>query len=111
MDLARELQVTQQTVARWESGDVPQRRLHVEIANFLGLDLDSFYSLIDDAPTVNVVRLHPPETFYAPQPTTAVTPEQERLLDALVERLRIAPLRNEEMEFYRRVGAAIGLSL
>lgn len=37
VDLASHLGVTQQTVARWEAGDPPQRRLHDGLAEFLGV--------------------------------------------------------------------------
>lgn len=60
VDLADHLGVTQQTVARWEAGDPPQRRLHAPIAAFIGLTEESFRELLAEPigpPPAKVVRL------------------------------------------------------
>jgi transcriptional regulator with XRE-family HTH domain len=111
-DVARTLQVTQQTVARWEAGDVPQRRLHRPLADFLGIDLDAFYELLETEPRrLNLVALRDPSAP-ATEHSDDLTAAQQSLLDAVIKRIDAGvPIGAEEMQFFRGLGVAVGLAI
>lgn len=57
-EVAAELDIQQQTVARWESSSgIPQRRLWPKVAAFLGVSVEELRSLLDSRETDNVVLL------------------------------------------------------
>jgi DNA-binding XRE family transcriptional regulator len=63
-ELARELGVQQQTVARWETGSsLPQRRLWPDVARFIGMSSEEFRKLLasslDESQTGLVLPMYP----------------------------------------------------
>jgi transcriptional regulator with XRE-family HTH domain len=102
MDVARELQVGQQTVGRWENGDVPQRRHWAAIASFLGLADESDVRSILAASETGATVVQLPGTHRLADVGSA-DPRQEQLLTAITQRVSQGPLSETEIAFLREL--------
>lgn len=100
MDLARELGVGQQTVGRWENGDVPQRRHWAALAAFLGLEGQAEIRSILSADQAGgtVVQLPGSQRL---ADLRGNDPNRDRLQAAIIERVSHGPLSDAEISFFR----------
>jgi DNA-binding XRE family transcriptional regulator len=101
LDVAREVEVGQQTVGRWENGDVPQRRHWARIAEFLGLGAEAEVRAILEADQAggNVVHLPGSERLADVRATSS---QHQALVAAITERVKMdGKLSDAEVAFFR----------
>lgn len=93
-DAARVLGTTQQTVARWENGQVPQQRFRQRIEAFLE----------EGEPSGQVLRLR------SPVPPDEMNERQSRAFNALLRRMQSGdPLAAHEARTFRALFVNAGL--
>ena len=100
---AKKVGTTQQTVARWEAGDQPQARFRRKLADLLEISREDLDQIVS---AESITRIVPPGT--------AITPQQEAVIEAVSNRLEEWSRRgkdpdHEELRLLRDLLAGSGL--
>jgi transcriptional regulator with XRE-family HTH domain len=100
-DLARQFNVSQQTIGSWERGERPQGRFFAALTQYLDLaDEHELVSVLDrdTRPAGALIAFPGPKPADEPEPDSATV---RRLMENFVERSRAGSLSREEAEVYR----------